>query len=220
MINRVGGLPQHLGQQPDHPMNNRIAPATRKPWRTELFQFALFVALMTVFRSSFADHYHVPSGSMEHTLMPGDRVVVDKMAYGIRIPLTTVDLLNASTPGRGDVAVFDSPVDGVRLIKRIVAIGGDEVLLRNGRLVVNGKPMGDARREQFEGRVALLNLDSGGGPDIPYLRIPAGMVLAMGDHRGNSLDGRYFGLVAEEAIIGRAMGVYYRRGEGFGWHGL
>jgi signal peptidase I len=204
----------------DNQMSNRLVTTTRKSWRTELVHFALFVALMTVFRSSFADHYHVPSGSMEHTLMPGDRVVVDKTAYGIRVPLTTIDLLLASTPARGDVVVFDSPVDGTRLIKRIVAIGGDEISLQDGRLVVNGRPMGDARLEQFDERVALLNLASGGGPDIPYLRIPPGLVLAVGDHRGNSLDGRYFGLVADEAIIGRALGVYYRRGEGFAWRSL
>jgi signal peptidase I len=201
-------------------MIHPVVTARKRSWRTEFFQLALFLALMTVFRSSFADHYHVPTGSMEYTLMPGDRVIVDKMAYGIRIPLTTVDLFAASAPARGDVAVFDSPLDGTRLIKRIVAIGGDEVSLQDGRLVINGRPMGDARREQFQDHEALLNLASGGGPDIPFLRIPSGMVLAVGDHRGNSLDGRYFGLVADEAIIGRAMGVYYRRGEGFGWRGL
>ncbi|HUG72539.1 MAG TPA: signal peptidase I [Steroidobacteraceae bacterium] len=201
-------------------MIHPVETARKRSWRAEFFQLALFLALMTVFRSSFADHYHVPTGSMEYTLMPGDRVIVDKMAYGIRIPLTTVDLLAASAPARGDVAVFDSPLDGTRLIKRIVAIGGDEVSLQDGLLVVNGRPMGDARREQFEGHEALLNLASGGGADIPFLRIPSGMVLAVGDHRGNSLDGRYFGLVADEAIIGRAMGIYYRRGEGFGWRSL
>jgi signal peptidase I len=201
-------------------MTHPTVTTGRKPWRAEVFQFALFLALMTVFRSSFADHYYVPSGSMEYTLMPGDRVVVDKMAYGIRIPLTTVDILMARAPARGDVAVFDSPADGTRLIKRIVAIGGDEVSLREGRLVVNGRPLGDGQQVNFEGHEALLNLASGGGPDIPFLRIPAGMVLAVGDHRGNSLDGRYFGLVPDEAIIGRALGIYYRRGAGFGWRSL
>lgn len=201
-------------------MNQHTASSRSKSRRQELFQFALFVVLVTVFRSSFADHYHVPSGSMEYTLKPGDRVFVDKTAYGVRIPLTTIDLFGASGPARGEVVVFDSPRDGERLIKRIVAVGGDDVTLRNGLLTINGRPVGNARREQFQDHQALLNLTSGGGPDIPSLRIPLGMVLAVGDHRGNSLDGRYFGLVPDAALIGRATGIYFRRGEGFGWRRL
>jgi len=186
----------------------------------EIFQLALIVGLMLVFRSSFADHYHVPSGSMEYTLMPGDRVVVDKTAYGIRIPFTTIDLVAASTPERGDVAVFDSPTDGERLIKRIVAVGGDIVELTDGQLVVNGIPQGDATSEGWGENRALLNLDDGGGPDIESLAVPDGMVLALGDHRGASNDGRFFGTIPAEEIVGRALGIYYRRGEGFTWRKL
>ena len=80
---------------------------------------------------------------MEYSLLPGDRVVVDKTAYGLRIPLTKVDLLGGRMPLRGDIAVFDSPRDGKRLIKRIVAVGGDIVHLRDGQLTINGAPLGD-----------------------------------------------------------------------------
>jgi len=186
----------------------------------EIFQLGLIVVLMLVFRSSFADHYHVPSGSMEYTLMPGDRVVVDKTAYGVRIPFTTIDLFAAATPTRGDVVVFDSPSDGDRLIKRIVAIGGDIVAMTDGQLVVNGVPLGDALSESYGERFATLNLNDGGGPDIESLAVPTGMVLALGDHRGNSQDGRFFGAVPETEIVGRALGIYYRRGEGFTWRKL
>ena len=186
----------------------------------EFVQLALLVVLMLAFRSSFADHYHVPSGSMEYTLMPGDRVVVDKTAYGIRIPFTTIDLFGAATPARGDVVVFDSPSNGDRLIKRIVAVGGDVVALNDGRLAVNGEPLGDAVSEDYGEQTALLNLDDGGGPDIDSVAVPDGMVLALGDHRGNSQDGRFFGPIPEEEIVGRALGIYYRRGEGFVWRKL
>jgi len=189
-------------------------------WRAEILQLALLVALMTVFRSSLADHYYVPTGSMEYTLMPGDRVIVDKTAYGFRLPLTTIDLFGAETPARGDVVVFDSPSDGTRLIKRIVAVGGDRVSLVDGHLSINGMPLGDDVTETFKDHEALLNLTEGGGPDINGLEIPDGMVLALGDHRGNSLDGRYFGLVPETDIVGRALRIYYRRGEGFVWKTL
>lgn len=188
--------------------------------RSEVLQIALLVVLLLAFRSSFADHYHVPSGSMEYTLMPGDRVVVDKTAYGIRLPFTTIDLFAAATPERGDVVVFDSPLDGNRLIKRIVAVGGDGVSLRDGRLAVNGRPLGDEESEAIGSHLALLNLEHGGGPDIDSLIVPEGMVLALGDHRGDSTDGRFFGPIPEEEIVGRALGVYYRRGEGFVWRKL
>jgi signal peptidase I len=188
--------------------------------RSEAAQILLLLALMLTFRSSFADHYYVPSGSMEYSLLPGDRVVVDKRAYGLRIPLTTIDIVGGSGPSRGDIAVFDSPTDGTRLIKRIAAVGGDTVSLIDGQLRVNGRSLGDAGIELFDSKPAYLNLNDGGGPDIESLEIPAGMVLALGDHRGNSLDGRFFGLISEQELVGRAVGIYYRREEGFVWKPL
>ena len=208
--------------------------ATGKGWRhSEWFSLAVIALLMTVGRSSLADHYYVPSGSMENSLFPGDRVVVDKTAYGVRFPFTTLDLFGATAPKRGDIAVFDSPLDDTLLIKRIVAVGGDLVRLHDGRLSINGLELAmqldrgsdirlsvapaDRVVERFESGPAWLNLEAGGGPDIDDLQVPPGMVLALGDHRGNSRDGRYFGLIPETELLGRAMRVYYRRGEGFVW---
>ena len=192
-------------------------PSRAKWWISELTSLAIVLAAVTAARSSLADHYYVPSGSMQYTLIDHDRVVVNKMAYGFRIPLTKIDIFGSSTPERGEIAVFDSPEDGsTRLIKRIVAIGGDHVLVRNGQLSINGEALGDRQVEHFGERDALLNLRSGGGPDIE-IDVPPGMVLAMGDHRGNSNDGRRFGLIDERELFGRAVAIYYRRGEGFTW---
>ena len=191
-----------------------------KWWISELISLAIVLAAVTAARSSVADHYYVPSGSMQYTLMDHDRVIVNKMAYGFRVPLTKIDIVGSSTPTRGDIAVFDSPEDGTtRLIKRIVAIGGDPVTVNNGQLSINGQPLGDRQVEHFGDREALLNLSSGGGPDID-IEVPPGMVLAMGDHRGNSNDGRKFGLIDEKELFGRAIAIYYRRGEGFTWKRL
>jgi signal peptidase I len=187
--------------------------------RAELLSLAVVLAFVTAARSSLADHYYVPSGSMEYSLIPGDRVLVNKTAYGVRIPLTKIDLFGAATPTRGEIAVFDSPRDGTRLIKRIVAVGGDTVSLMDGQLRINGEPLGDREAEQFGGRTALLNLQDGGGPNY-NMEIPQGMVLAIGDHRGNSLDGRFFGLIDERELFGRAVAIYYRSGEGFVWKPL
>ena len=123
---------------------------------------------------------------------------------------------------RGDIVIFDSPRDGKRLIKRIVAIGGDEVLIQDGHLAINGEwlALPDSRDAELMGdKVIQLNLSSGGGPELSGT-IDSGMVLAIGDHRGNSVDGRYFGAVSEDEIYGRAVAVYYRRGEGLSWFKL
>ena len=209
---------------PDSNSASTDTAATKKPassrakwWISELISLAIVLAAVTAARSSLADHYYVPSGSMEYSLMPGDRVIVNKMSYGLRIPLTKIDIIGSSTPERGEIAVFDSPEDGTtRLIKRIVAIGGDHVVVDNGQLSINGEPLGDRQVEHFGERDALLNLRSGGGPDFE-IDVPEGMVLAMGDHRGNSNDGRKFGLIDERELFGRAVAIYYRRGDGFTW---
>jgi len=201
-----------------------VSKAAVRHWLIrELPQLLLLMTLVMMARSTLADHYYVPSGSMEYTLMPGDRVFVDKSAYGVRIPFTNIDIIKRATVGRGEVVIFDSPKDGTRLIKRIVAIGGDHVSMRRGRLAINGVAAAHEGRdltEWFGQRQARLNLQQGGGPDIEDRIIPEGMLLAIGDHRGNSLDGRYFGLVSESEVYGRAVAIYFRRGKGFVWKSL
>jgi len=192
--------------------------------RRELPPLLLTIALLVVARSSFANHYVVPSGSMEPTLLPGDRVVVDMSAYGVRVPFTEVELLARGRPAPGDVVVFKSPADGTRLIKRVVAVGGQTVELVDGRLRIDGRTLqpdpGDASTERFGDRIVRLDLADGGGPDIVPSTIPEGMVLVLGDHRGRSADGRWFGLVPQRAFYGRALGVYWRSGDGPVWRRL
>lgn len=183
----------------------------------------LMLVLLTVARTSLANHYTVPSGSMENTLMPGDRVIADMSAYGLRVPFTDITLVQRRQPQRGDVAVFKSPVDGARLIKRVVAVGGDRVSVVDGHLSINGLAMATTSApdaERFGTRIALLNLDRGGGPDVFDATIPPGQVLVMGDHRGDSLDGRYFGLVPAKALYARTTHVYWRSGNGPVWKRL
>ncbi|QCO68307.1 signal peptidase I [Luteimonas yindakuii] len=191
--------------------------------RREALPLLVLILLLTAARSSLANHYHVPSGSMQPALQPGDRVVVDMRAYGWRLPFTTRDLVTVADPAPGEVVVFDSPVDGTRLIKRVAAVGGQRVEVRGGRLLVDGQrpPMhGRPAEEQLGSRRITLDLAQGGGADFGPLRVPHGEVLVLGDHRGASFDGRYFGLVPVDAFYGRAVAVYHRRGDGFGWRRL
>jgi signal peptidase I len=166
-------------------------------WLRENKAFLFFMFALLASRSSLADHYIVPSGSMERTLFPGDRVVVDKRAYGVRIPFTLARVIDGEAPARGDVIVFDAPNDGTRLIKRIVAVGGDLLEVRDGHVY-----------------------KMGGGPDVAPVRVPPGHVFVMGDFRGNSRDSRFFGFIREDEIYAKAARVYYRSGEGFVWKPL
>ena len=178
-----------------------------RKWLREYLSFGVMVLCLFAARSSLADHYLVPSGSMERTLLPGDRVVVDKHAYGWRVPFTLVKLGDGAAPARGDVVVFDSPVDGTRLIKRVAAVGGDLVEIRGGRVFIGGRPEDPAH----------VDLRFGGGPDFGPARIPDGNVFVLGDSRGNSHDSRYFGAVSARELYAKAVSVYYRSDAGFVW---
>lgn len=189
--------------------------------RREVLPLAVMLLLLGMARTSLANHYQVPTGSMQPNLQPGDRVVVDMRAYGVRVPFTERVLLEVDQPQAGDVAVFDSPADGVRLIKRVVAVAGDRVELRSGRLTVNGRAMAAGDSLEWIGpRLAQLELAQGGGPDIDGVIVPQGQVLVLGDHRGNSVDSRWFGFVPARALYGRAVAVYWRRDEGLSWKRL
>lgn len=204
----------------------RTAQDTAPRWQRFVRNYAP-VALMALAvlaaRSSLADHYIVPSGSMEPTLMPGDRVAVDKTAYGMRLPFTSLALSQRTPPKPGEVVIFDSPEDGTRLIKRVVAVAGQRVALRDGRLHLDGRALADGEAgsvEHFGDRSAQLSLQHGGGPDLVETIVPPGHLLVLGDSRGNSRDSRYFGFVREDALYARAAGVFYRSGEGFVWRPL
>lgn len=196
------------------------APTSRlrkfwKDWSIPLLALAAVVLL----RSCVVNHYVVPTGSMQPALDPGSRLLVDMRAYGWRLPFTQTVIASPSRPQAGDVVLFFSPSNGVRLVKRVVATGGDEVLVFDGQLFINGQPaMRGEGLEQIGGKTVRLDLSSGPGPDFGPLAIPEGKLLMLGDHRGNSLDGRHFGLVDERAVYGKAVRVFWK--DGFAWIGI
>lgn len=206
-------------------MTRQERPASAHPvlaWlRREALPLVAMLLLLGAARDTLANHYQVPSGSMQPTLQPGDHVAVDMRAYGLRLPFTGIRLLDTGYPQRGDVAVFDSPADGTRLIKRVVAVAGDRVELHGGYLRINGRPLSlEPRQEAFGAKQVTLDLDAGGGPDIDGITVPEGKLLVLGDHRGDSFDGRFFGLVDADTVYGKARAVFWRRGEGMAWRAL
>src|SRR5580698_3599272 len=109
-------------------------------WR-QFRSFAFIFVILFAVRSSIADWNIVPSGSMIPTILEGDRIFVNKLAYDLKVPFTTWHLATWSNPQRGDIVVFYSPHDGTRLVKRVVGLPGDTVELRNEQLVINGSPV-------------------------------------------------------------------------------
>lgn len=191
-------------------------------WRRELLSSATLIAVLLFARSSLADHYSVPTGSMQPSVEPGDHVFINKLAYGLRMPLSHRYLLAGGGPRRGDVVVLDSPESEIVLLKRVVACPGDLIEVRGGRLFLDGEPApvhlrGERFLEQLDGTLHPVRLDAGGGPDFGPVRLPADRFLVLGDNRGNSHDGRAFGYVERGRILGRAVGLYRPRG---GFSGL
>ena len=205
-------------------MDNRLLAFWRE-WRG----FLLFLFLMCAFRSSFADIYYVPSGSMQPTVLEGDRLFTDKMAYDLRLPFTGVVLWHRAEPVRGDIVTLYSPEDGKRLVKRVVGVPGDVITMHGDVLNLDGRPLPylapgagegaalpDAQayifgREDLAGRVHQVMFIPGrlALRDFGPVTVPVGEYFVMGDNRDDSKDSRYIGFIRERAITGRVLGVAY-----------
>ncbi|MGF6272683.1 signal peptidase I [Massilia sp. UYP11] len=186
--------------------------------------FLMFLLLFGVFRSAVADWSPIPSGSMRPNLLEGDVVLINRMAFDLKIPLTERSVAHLGEPARGDMVVFHAPHDDIRLIKRVLAVPGDLVEMRGDRLFINGEGasysvLGEARERsrghavdaiRLEERVAgtrqrIQVLPGVAAPrSFDPLRVPAGQYLMLGDNRNDSADSRVIGLVPREKLIGRA----------------
>jgi signal peptidase I len=208
----------------------KIGRKTPREWWREYRSTVLFLFGMLMFRSAWADWVTVPTGSMNPTIIEGDRVLVNKHVYGVRIPWTLVRLTDGRDPQRGEIVVFDSPANGISLVKRVVGVPGDTIALDEGGLVVNGEharyesgdvahldPLLEKTREQLP----MVYRESGPirehdvlrmpfGSSRQYMRpivVPEGMYFMLGDNRDNSADSRYIGFVPRRNIVGRASSV-------------
>ena len=198
----------------------------------EVRGWALTILAVLAFRTFLYEAVYIPSGSMIPTLEIGDYVIVEKWAYGARLPFTKTAQATWAAPKRGDIVVLLAPPGNPRdddLIKRVVAVAGDRVAIDDGRLVVNREPVA---RERLPGACTYWNRPEGGtwreepcvdfverlGPHrfhtfcTPYYDcgsveeqvVPPGSVWLAGDHRDHSADSRVFGPVPVGRIKGRA----------------
>jgi len=206
--------------------------------RRRLFNLLAVVLAIVVFRSSLLDWYHIPSDSMRPTLLNGDRVIVNKLAYRLLLPLTQIPLLDISPVGRGDIVVFSDKQTGRLMIKRVVARAGDTVAIDDNTLIVNGDPASYHRAhtgvdyelfsETIAGQVHQIRLENGAAPSmhtLPARTVPPGHVYVLGDSRHNSRDSRFLGSVPLSQLHGRAVAIafsfnpdnhYFPRNDRFG----
>jgi signal peptidase I len=185
--------------------------------------------ILFAFRSAVADWNDVPTGSMKPTIIEGDRVFVNKLAYDLKVPFTTWHVAEWGNPKRGEIVVFYSPADGKRLVKRVVGVPGDRIELVNDQLLVNGEPakygpLAEATMDEIAPAERPSHLFASetvenrshpvmATPALPAPRtfgpitVPAGEYFMMGDNRDNSYDSRFWGCVDRSQILGRASAV-------------
>lgn len=198
---------------------------------------AITLAIFLLIRTFLIEAYRIPSGSMIPTLLVGDWLFVNKLAYGPHVPGTDINLPGYTEPKRGDVVVFRSPpqIDVPEdptptLVKRLVAVGGDTVYMRKGMLYLNGEPQPQPPAHQdnptgdgsfsvslfnWQHQFAINGSRFGEPPALPTLDewgplvVPPNHLFMLGDNRYDSKDGRYWGFVPRENVRGRPVFVYY-----------
>ena len=198
-------------------------------WKGWGFSILVAIVLATSFKSAIADWNIVPTGSMKPTIVEGDRIFVNKLAYDLKVPYTTWHLAQWGNPRRGDIVVFYSPENSQRLVKRVIGLPGDTIAMLDNILFVNGVPQGYENWdnaadgvlvdsdfpmnqlfiENLEGRKHPVRLGATGsfmGSFAP-VTVPTGNYFMMGDNRNNSADSRFFGFVERRQIVGRATAV-------------
>ena len=186
----------------------------------------IFIVLLL--RSFLVEPFRIPSGSMMPTLLVGDFILVNKFAYGLRLPVLNNKILEIGEPQRGDIVVFRNPEDPtVDYIKRVVAVPGDRVAYRNKILYINGKAMpqtpigsyvgvgsgvsssgADLREENLDGVQHQILVRPGAGGAEGDLQVPPGHYFMMGDNRDNSKDSRYIGPIPEANLVGKAFMIW------------
>lgn len=178
----------------------------KSEFREYLESLVWAVLLALVVRTFFVQAFKIPTGSMRPTFMEGDRILVDKVVYGIRIPFIHWRLPAVRPPRRGDLVVFRAPDEQHRdFIKRLVAVGGDEVEIRDMHLWINGRPLVDPSvfRE-----LVYYNRGPYGEPGRS-VKVPPTHYFFLGDNSASSRDSRYIGFLEEDRLIGRAFLIYW-----------
>lgn len=213
---------------------HHAGPHKKKSFFKEWIEPLLIALVVALFIRQFvAEPFKIPSGSMIPTLTIGDHLFVNKFVYGPRIPFTDSRLFTGKEPKRGEVIVFKYPKDESKnYIKRVVGLQGDKIEIKKGKLLINDQPVliteqetNDEKEQNvrwpFSGKPKLLEeqlgtvkhsiqyLEDQSGKNFGPVLVPKESVFVMGDNRDNSQDGRVWGFVKYNKILGRALIIYW-----------
>jgi len=209
--------------------NNQAYDLDNEPLLVE-YARSFFPVVLVVFllRSFIAEPFRIPSGSMMPTLLIGDFILVNKFAYGIRLPVINKKIIDISAPERGDAVVFRYPKNPeVDYIKRVIGLPGDQIQYVNKQLTINGQVMQQTSLGKYVGvgqgasmtgaEILSENLQTVEHDILINHRaanlkgtfiVPKGHYFVMGDNRDNSNDSRYWGTVPEENLLGKAFFIW------------
>ncbi len=191
-------------------------------WR-ENRQFMAMLCCIVFFKSAIADLSSISGASMQPTLLDGDKVWVNKLAYDIRVPFTEITLGSVADPRRGDIVIIDSRQAGKRLVKRIVGIPGDTIYMQDNALVINGEAADYQVVAENEDSLIILeqlpqhahqaklstSYFSRTNRNYGPVTVPGDHYFVLGDNRDNSADSRAYSFVPREEIIGRSSSVVF-----------
>jgi len=194
-----------------------------KLWKENKSLF-IFIGLMLVFRSAVADWSDVPTGSMKPTIVEGDRIFVNKMAYDIRLPFTHISLVKLAEPQTNDIIIFDSVASDKRLVKRVIGVPGDKIAMKNNKLFINGHTVNYQKSsksnlsnyfhdvaETINGQAHHIRTNNMASQlaNFDEVIVPTGQYLVLGDNRDNSADSRVIGFVPRNEIVGSSSKVVF-----------
>jgi len=172
----------------------------------ETIIIAVLIALFI--RTFIVQAFKIPSGSMKETLLIGDHILVNKFIYGVKIPFIRKTIIPVSDPERGDIVVFIYPMDRSKdFIKRVIAVGGDTIEIRDKKIYLNGA-LCENDHGHFTDNLILpraIQPRDNFGPTT----VPEGSIFVMGDNRDQSYDSRFWGFVELKDLLGKAFIIYW-----------
>ncbi len=185
---------------------------TTNPKTSKIREYAeaiiIAILIAAFIRTFVVQAFKIPSGSMKPTLEIGDHILVNKFSYGVKLPYLRNTIIPIGQPQRGDIAVFIYPEDKTKdFIKRVIAVGGDTVEIRNKKIFLNGAPMQDPFGVHVEDIIYPKSLQR--RDNLGPIKVPEGTIFVMGDNRDQSYDSRFWGFVKLEDVIGKAFIIYF-----------
>ena len=188
---------------------DRVMPFYNKSVFREYAEAIVIAVVLALFIRTFVvQAFKIPSGSMENTLLIGDHLLVNKFLYGIKMPFLDKKIVTFSDPEKGDVIVFRYPEDKSKdFIKRVIAVGGDKIEVKNKKVFINDEPLGEEPYAVFRAGESFFGFQK--GRNFGPFNVPKDNVFVMGDNRDNSHDSRFWGTVDINEIKGKAFILYW-----------